>query len=83
MLFNIYGSLSKKSNTSLIRIFLNHIKTKFKEENLLIDNIDFFFLKKRRNYDTRPKKKALSHVQSTCDEACIILTIKLETPLIY
>ena len=31
----------------------------------------------------KKKKKALSHAQSACDEACIILTIKLETPLIY
>ena len=81
MLFNIYSPISKKSNASLIRIFLNHIKTKFKEENLLIDNIDF--LKKEIMTLDQKKKKALSHVQSTCDEACIILTIKLETPLIY
>ena len=33
--------------------------------------------------DQKKKKKALSHVQSACDETCIILTIKLETPLIY
>ena len=82
MLFNIYSPISKKSSASLIRIFLNHIKTKFKEKNLLIDNIDFF-KKKIMTLDQKKKKKALSHVQSTCDEACIILTIKLETPLIY
>ena len=40
LVFDIYDSINEGIHFVLMKVFLNHIKVKFKKENLVIDSIN-------------------------------------------